>query len=687
MSKEAPIHVVIAALERQGRRFKHHGDQVDAQCPAHDDHAPSLSVTYNRTTGKVLVNCHVGCAPDEVIAALDLTWSDLFDTESEDQDRVRRPEIVATYDYADEHGEVVFQKVRYAPKDFRVRRPDGRGGWTWKLGDTRRVLYRLPELRAAVAAGKTVLIAEGEKDADRAVAELGVAATTNFEGAAKEGQRPKWRREYAEQLRGATRVIIVADNDPAGYAHAAAVHASLVGVVGQVGIFRAAVDEPKADLSDHLDAGHRLDHLALVDQTADTSDGNQADSGRSVLVTLSTVQPERLEWLWQGRLPAGKLVTLDGDPSLGKSTLGVTFAAHVSTGKPWPDGEHCIAGDVVILSAEDGLADTIRPRLDAAGGDPERVHALTAVREVNASGSITTRPPTLADVTAIREVVEQTGARLLIVDVLMAYLPGKVDAHRDQDVRGVLHRIAELADATGCTMLLLRHLNKSSGGSPMYRGGGSIGIVGAARAGFLVALDPEDETETVRVLACVKSNLAAMPNSLSYRLVSAPGRDVAHIEWIGASTHRAADLLRTDTDEQGERDDAAAFIHDFLTEAGGSALARDVQDAGRKRGYSKTTMHRAAQKLRVVKEKDGMRGPWTWRHPDDCPEGSTEGSEDPTSQEPEPSEPSWNLHEPDEPAEPAPDPERCCRWCSRPLPAGTPDDVIGHLECRPAKAA
>lgn len=381
-------------------------------------------------------------------------------------------------------------------------------------------------------------------------------------------------------------------------------------------------------------------------------DGDEQQTARrnglvagGVLVTLADVVAERVKWLWPGRIPARKLVTLDGDPALGKSTLAITFAAHVSTGRPWPDGTPCPLGAVMVLSAEDGMADTIRPRLDAAAGNPTRVHCLTGVRTVAEDGEITTRPLTLADVAAIREVIERTRARLLIVDVLMAYLPGKVDSHRDQDVRAVLHRITEVAEVTGCTVLLLRHLNKSGAGSPMYRGGGSIGIVGAARAGYVVAPDPDDDTGRIRVLACIKSNLAEQPPSLTYRLESAPGSHVARVVWGNASPHSAADLLRIGDpqEDRTERDDAAAFIFDYLTEHGGSVLAREVQAAGRKLGYSRNTMHRAADRLHVRKRKAGMRGPWYWDHPDDGTEDPTEGPEDPSSHDVGPSGPSWDL--------------------------------------------
>lgn len=269
-STRTPLDLVVDALEHHGHRIHHDGpDQVNAQCPAHDDRNPSLSIRYDRTAGKLLLNCHTGCRSADIIAALGLTWRDLFDHQDDTPDtttaRARRPDIVATYDYRDADGQLLFQKLRMHPKDFRVRRPDptARDGWTWRIGDAPRVLYRLPELTAAITAGKPVMLVEGEKDADRVRAELGIVATCNYEGAAKDGQRPKWRPEYTQQLTGA-HVIIVADNDAAGMAHAHAAAAALTGHAADVKVFRPAVNEPKADISDHLDDGHTLDDLVPV---------------------------------------------------------------------------------------------------------------------------------------------------------------------------------------------------------------------------------------------------------------------------------------------------------------------------------------------------------------------------------------------------------------------------------------
>ncbi|MCD2195697.1 AAA family ATPase [Actinomycetospora endophytica] len=345
-----------------------------------------------------------------------------------------------------------------------------------------------------------------------------------------------------------------------------------------------------------------------------------------LIVRLDSVIAEPVTWLWNGRIPAGKLVTLDGDPGLGKSTIALTIAAHLSRGRPWPDGAQCPEGDTLILSAEDGLADTMRPRLDAAGADPSRIHALTAVKTSADHGTVT-RPVTLADTGIIRSAIEDTGARLLVVDVLMAYLPAGRDANSDQDVRSVLHGVAEIADDTGATVLLLRHLNKGgSGSSPMYRGGGSIGIVGAARAGYVVGADPDDDTG--RVLACVKLNIGGSePDSLKYRLDGDTGTDAARVVWGEASPHRAADLLNRSDDEYDERREVEMWLSGVIADRAGTVAAKDAFGAAGQLGYSRDQVKRAKKRLGLVAEKVGMSGGWHWTDPAlSTPEGSAKGA-------------------------------------------------------------
>lgn len=253
---------------------------------------------------------------------------------------------------------------------------------------------------------------------------------------------------------------------------------------------------------------------------------------------VADVKPERVEWLWQNRIPLGKVTVLDGDPGLGKSTLTLDLAARASRGSAMPvESAGREPAGVVLLTGEDGIADTIRPRLEAAGADLKRIVVLTAVRDAEGRPQAPMLPN---HVTALREATRRVGARLVVVDPLMAFLSGRVDSHRDQDVRGALRELAEMAESAGAAVVIVRHLNKTQGGHPIYRGGGSIGIIGAARAALLVAPNPKDESR--RVLAVSKANLGPIPLSLAWRLV--PVGETCAVSWEGASDCSAKDLLR-----------------------------------------------------------------------------------------------------------------------------------------------
>lgn len=338
----------------------------------------------------------------------------------------------------------------------------------------------------------------------------------------------------------------------------------------------------------------------------------EAPDKTGVVKRLSGVAPEDVQWLWPGRLPLGKVAILDGDPGLGKTTLALDLAARLTTGRALPDGWPCAAGGVVILSAEDGLADTIRPRLEAAGADCTRVLALEAIDQL-IDQRIEQRPLALpTDLDVLEQTIVEAEARLVIIDPIMAYLDGAVNANRDQDVRRALAPLAALAGRTGACVLCIRHLNKMPGANALYRGGGSIGIIGAARAGLLVAPDPADETR--RVLAVTKNNLAAPAPALLYRLEAVGNGSVARIAWEGTSGHTAATLLAQpgNGEERHELTDAESFLLDALRD--GPRLARDVLTDGRQAGIGERTLKRAKASLRVDSRKQGQGG-WTWELP------------------------------------------------------------------------
>lgn len=228
-----------------------------AKCPAHDDRKASLSIAMAES-GKILVHCHAGCATRNVLSAAGLTFGDLA-PEGGGQKRSAgksakgsRAAIVKEYDYRDRSGNLAYQVCRMEPKDFRQRRPDGNGGWTWSLDGVRRVLYRLPELVGANPA-EPVFLVEGEKDADN-LAAVGLIATTNAGGAGK------WGDEYAAELAG-RHVVILPDNDEAGRRHAHKVAASLHAKAASVRIVELPNLPAKGDVSDWLAAGGTADRL------------------------------------------------------------------------------------------------------------------------------------------------------------------------------------------------------------------------------------------------------------------------------------------------------------------------------------------------------------------------------------------------------------------------------------------
>ena len=294
------------------------------------------------------------------------------------------------------------------------------------------------------------------------------------------------------------------------------------------------------------DSGNDLELLPQIP-------GVDAEQCTACVVRLSDVEPESVDFLWPGRIARGKLTIVEGDPKTGKSTLVLDLVARVSTGSPMPDGAMLPKpAGVILMTAEDGLADTVRPRLDAAGADCSRIVAWEAVPVCDdEENNISERPPSLPrDLEMLETLIVEHEAALVVVDVLNAYFGADVDGHRDQDVRRALMPLAKLAERTGAAVLVIRHLNKSSGANALYRGGGSIGIAGAARSILLAAVDPDDTSGTQRVLAVTACNVAAPVPALAYRVVSAEEHGCARVVWDGPSDHTSGTLLAPNADEE-----------------------------------------------------------------------------------------------------------------------------------------
>ncbi len=325
------------------------------------------------------------------------------------------------------------------------------------------------------------------------------------------------------------------------------------------------------------------------------------------VLRLSDVDPEPVRWLSPGRLALGKITVLDGDPGLGKSTLLCELAARLTRGEPLPGGQPGPPRTVMILSAEDDLHDTIRPRIDAAGGDPNRVISFLAVPDDTEFGRPFVIP---GDVPVLEGVVLHTETALVIVDPLMAYLHRRHNANSDQDVRRALAALKTLGERTGAAIVVVRHLNKSTSANPLYRGGGSIGIIGAARCGLLLAPDPDDPRR--RILAATKGNLGQPPPSLAFRLESVPRLGVARVVWEGESPLTASSLLQAAAETPETRsalDDARHWLRDAL--ASGPRPAKEIQQEAAVLGIAPRTLKLARKAEGVIARKaQSPGGPW-----------------------------------------------------------------------------
>lgn len=237
-----------------------------------------------------------------------------------------------------------------------------------------------------------------------------------------------------------------------------------------------------------------------------------------VLVCLADVQSRPVEWLWSGRIALGKVTLIAGDPGLGKSFVTLDLAARVSRGMPWPDAPTLSAplGGVVLLSADDDLEDTIRPRLDAAGADVQRIKAIHAVRHNYKENPRESVFSLATDLVALEAAIQAThGCRLVIIDPITAYL-GATDSHKNAEIRGLLAPLAALAAKYHVAIVLVTHLNKSGNGPAVYRTIGSIAFAAAARAVWGVVKDKDNERR--RLMLPVKNNLAADALGLAYSI-------------------------------------------------------------------------------------------------------------------------------------------------------------------------
>jgi putative DNA primase/helicase len=346
---------------------------------------------------------------------------------------------------------------------------------------------------------------------------------------------------------------------------------------------------------------------------ADTATRAKSAAPSAIIRPFSEIKPEALKWLWPGRIPLGKLTLLVGDPGLGKSLASIDIAARVSRGASFPDGGACEPGTVLMASAEDDPADTIRPRLDTAGADVSRVHTLEGMlvtltdnSTVERAFDLETGIPPLEDALA-----RVRGVRLIIIDPISAYLGG-ADSNSNAEVRGMLAPLAALAAKHAVAVLCVTHLRKSSGAA-VHRAIASIAFTAAARAVWAVAPDPSDADR--RLMLAVKQNLGPNVGGLAFRVETQNG--LPRLDWeSGAVNVDANEILNVEQrEDHSEHKEAEQWLREYLED--GPVGAREAIRAANDVGISKMMLWRASNAIHVARHKLGGRGAgWEWSLPD-----------------------------------------------------------------------
>ena len=331
---------------------------------------------------------------------------------------------------------------------------------------------------------------------------------------------------------------------------------------------------------------------------------NRRDEPNLKLINMEQVEVEKIDWLLYPFIPFGKVTIVQGDPGEGKTTMVLQIIAKLTKGEavlPSNSDESALEEktmdlepvNVIYQTAEDGLGDTIKPRLLSAGADCSRVMVIDDNDQAL----------TMMDA-RLEEAIIKTKARLVVLDPIQGFLGAAVDMHRANEIRPLMKRVAVLAEKYHCAIILIGHMNKNSNGKSLYRGLGSIDFQAAARSVLIVGRI-KDEPE-IRVVCHVKSSLAPEGKSIAFRLDKDTG-----FEWIGEYDISADDLLSGDN--RGQKiHEAKEFLKEILVS--GSVAQTKVAEEAESRGIKKKTLWNAKKELEIESVKIGNQ--WFWMLPE-----------------------------------------------------------------------
>jgi DNA polymerase I len=504
-----------------------------ALCPAHIDHNPSLHIKEigENDNRKVLLTCHAGCDTEKVLKGAGLKWEDLF---VKNGAYPSGRSIVAAYDYTSPTGELLHQTVRYEPKDFSQRRPDGDGGWIWSLKDIEPVLYNRRGVMHAVLAGETIYVLEGEKDCDRAREELGITATTCAMGA------EKWRDSYTHTLAGAN-VILIPDNDEAGRKHVLKVAEELDGVARSVKLLELPDLPEKGDLSDWLDAGgtkEEFEYLSSSSQPPIPSGDGDDVFGAVRFVDLGDPEPRR--FVVEDLLPETYPCLLHGGGGSAKSIVAALLGISISSGnlKEFLDRRIFRHGPALIIDFElevDEQNRRVRALCAGLGIEvPENLYYLSGLgmntREVFERAA---------------KICEKLGVVFAVIDSIGFAMHG--DMESSKDVNAFFTVYVDPLRAVGVTPMIIDHQGKLQSGESYQRKTAFGSAFKEHRARSILQVEAVENDRDGGILKVrlrhKKANFSARIEPFDVELRFAPGRIVVTTVELSASENASEETL------------------------------------------------------------------------------------------------------------------------------------------------
>ena len=327
---------------------------------------------------------------------------------------------------------------------------------------------------------------------------------------------------------------------------------------------------------------------------------------------MSEIESQPTNWLWEDYIAKGTFTLITGEPDLGKSQITLSMTAIVTTGGNWPvSGEKCEEGNVIILSDEDNLEKTIRPRLEANGANLEKIHYLDGIGKVD-SNSDCELFNLKSNLTQLETMINEIkGISMIVIDPLSAYLAG-VDTYNNKDVRSMLAPLSKLAGRYDIAIVCVEHPPKSSNGRAMNQVGGSIAFVAASRSAYLVSKDPEDEER--RLFLKIKNNLSNYSGGISFTVESHKlhnGIEISKVVWGDESVKITADEVLAyyeRTEWRMRKDSHAEWLKEIL--ADGAKKVTFVEEEALKRGISEKQLRKMTEDLNIVRKKTGFNEGW-----------------------------------------------------------------------------